>query len=153
MSGCASKAPDAPQGNATISGQITGVSLAAEHGYAIAKSTPPALQIILSPGAVECSAQGGGDRIVIDVGRDSAGQFTVVLGHPYASFLSDGQARAEVCPTGDPGQQAPCHTQVRGGTVKIDRLDPGAGGLVEGTFTVDLSDGSVSGTFSAVRCS
>jgi hypothetical protein len=42
---------------------------------------------------------------------------------------------------------------VRGGSVTITRIDPGAGGIVEGTFHVELADGTVDGTFSAPRCS
>ncbi|MGZ6068784.1 MAG: hypothetical protein ACXWVM_40680 [Polyangiales bacterium] len=126
--------------------------LDAENGYSIASSTPPAMQIVISPSPLGCGVKGGAERLIIDIARQTTGPFVVVPGHPYVSLLGDDQARAAVCPPGDPGNQPPCHEAVKGGTVQIDRIED-VGGRVEGSFHIDLADGTVSGTFSAARCS
>jgi hypothetical protein len=149
--GCRAEAQPA-DGDAVIAGSVSDLTLDAEHGYSIADSTPPAMQIVVSPSPLGYGVKGGAERLIIDIARQQKGVFVVVPGHPYVSFLGDDQARAAVCPAGDPGNQPPCHEGVKGGTVQIDRIDD-VGGRVEGSFHIDLSDGSVSGTFSAARCS
>jgi hypothetical protein len=111
------------------------------------------MEIVVAPNDLACAPKGGGDRVVLDISQQKVGPFTVVVGHPYVSFLGADQAHAEVCPAGDPGNQPPCHSLVRGGRVVITRLDAAVGGTVEGTFHIELADGVVDGTFSAVRCS
>jgi hypothetical protein len=136
-------------GSGTIVGTVEGMNLASNQGVAIARMFPPTTEIKVSPSGVTCEAVQAGDRITFDLGAEKTGTYTIMVGYPNKALLTAAQARAHVCPAGG---DAPCHSQVRSGTVTVTRFDAQEGGRIEGSYDLVLADGKVSGTFSAYRC-
>jgi hypothetical protein len=137
-------------GSGTIVGGVDGLPLATENGVSIARSFPPGLEVKVSPGGLSCEAVQGGDRVTIDLGAARPGTYAVVVGYPNKATLSPNGVRVHVCPAKE--ANLPCHNQVRGGTVVVRTVEDVSNGRVEGTFEIELADGAVSGSFSAVRC-
>lgn len=152
VSSCGLDPDEHHYGEGTIVGQLEGMSLATDHGVAIARMFPPMTEIKVSPGGVECEFVQAGDRITFDLGDEQPGSYTLVTGYPPMAGLSRAQARAHVCPAKHGEDEAPCHNMVRSGSVQITRFDQGKGGRIEGSYHVVLADGELSGTFSAYRC-
>lgn len=150
--GCGLGSPEHHYGEGTISGTLEGMELETDHGVSIARSFPPMTEVKVSPGGLECEFVQSGDRLTFDFGAQTTGQYTVVVGYPSMAGLSAAQARAHVCPAKHGDDEAPCHNQVRSGTLSITRYDTSPGGRVEGSYHVVLADGELSGTFSAYRC-
>jgi hypothetical protein len=151
-SGCSTHPPATGEGS--IDGGIEGLSLACASGVAVSRSFPPTTEIKIAAGALDCSSMLASDRLTIDLGDQQVGTYTVVAGYPLKPNLARFQARAHACPAQLPdGTNPPCHDQVRGGTVDVTRYDAEPGGRIEGTFDITFSDGHVTGTFSAARCS
>jgi hypothetical protein len=147
--GCGSmKTDERHAGTGSIQGEVQGLSLASTSGVSIARSFPPSTEIKIAPDSVSCETVQAGERITIDLGGASPGQYTVVKGYPSKADLSTNQARAHACPA----DGSPCHDLVRSGTVTVSRYDSEVGGHVEGTFEITFADGTVSGSFSAIRC-
>lgn len=138
-------------GSGTIVGTIEGMNLQSDHAVAIARMYPPQTQIKVAPDGVTCETVLGGDRITFDVGAEKPGIYTLVAGYPSKANLSAAQARAHVCPANDTSESQ-CHDIVRRGKVTITRFDTNEGGRIDGSYEVELADGTVSGTFSAYRC-
>jgi hypothetical protein len=147
--GCSMKTEERHAGSGAMAGSITGLTLACDDGVSIARSFPPSTEIKVAPNGVSCETVRDGDHVTIDLGDSKPGTYTVVKGFPIKADLSSAQARAHACPS-DPAK--PCHDLVRGGSVKVTRIDPDTGGAVEGTFELEFADGNVSGSFSAIRC-
>ncbi len=140
-------------GTATIIGTVEGLHLESDHAVSIARMFPPSTELKVSPSGVACEETQGGDRITFDLGDEKPGLYTVVVGYPSKTGLSPAQARAHACAAKPEGSdQPPCHDLVRSGQVNVTRFDTAKGGLIEGTYTLELADGKVSGTFSAYRC-
>lgn len=141
-------------GKAQITTTIPGVTLTSNEAVSIAREELPTTQLKVGLDNVACDSSLDANRITIDIHSVHVGTFTVREGYPSLDKLVAGEARAHVCPPQPAGttNPAPCHEQVRTGTVTVTRYDRAVGGTIEGTFQITFADGDVTGSFSALRC-
>ena len=138
-------------GTATASGTVPGLALDSPTARSIARSEPPFTQLMIAPTELTCSVIDTSDHITIDLGAQTTGTYVVVKGFPTKPGLSGFQARAHACPAAATNA-APCHDQILKGQVVVMKYDAAPGGKVEGTYELTFADGTITGSFSALRC-
>lgn len=137
-------------GTATIDGTLDGLSLDSSTARAIARVTSPTVEIMLAPTTLDCRTMGTTDHLTIDLGAEATGTYAVMKGYPKKPSLQGFEARVHACPANL--QDVQCREDVLGGRVDVTRFDGAAGGSVVGTYTLQFANGTLSGTFSALRC-
>lgn len=139
-------------GSASISGSLPGLALETASGASIVRSRLPYGELAIATTGLACSGRADAvDHVTIDLGAQTTGRFDVVAKFPSKTKLLASQARAHACPA-KTQDSAPCHDDVTGGWVQVDRWDNAVGGIVEGSFEIDFTDGTLRGSFSAARC-
>lgn len=134
-------------GSSHVESSLQGLAVGNQSGGAIALSD--ATRIRLGTTELTCETTHASDNLTIDLATATVGTFHVVPDYPALGSLAPLEARAHACPA---SATAPCHNLVQSGTVTITSVDASLGGHVEGTFALSFTDGSVSGSFSAIFC-
>lgn len=140
-------------GTASVTGGITGLSLASPNALSIVRTYPPHLQLKIALAPLDCVTTEASDHLTFDLGSADPGTYTIVKGYPSETGLAPFQARGHACPAKTAADAIPaCHDSVLSGTVVLTKVADAARGMVEGSFELVLVDGKVTGTFSALRC-
>jgi len=139
-------------GTAVIRGAVTGLALESPKALSIARHTPggATLQLKLAVTNLTCTLTEAADHVTVDVAAFALGTYLIPKGYPALTSVTGTTARGHAC-SGNASGTATCHDAVLSGTVTITRI----GDLetpVEGTFDLQLVDGSLSGSFAAYRC-
>lgn len=148
LAGCSD--PALHHGQSEVTGTVSGLSLAAPDGVAIAYNDGTSFRI--APSTIACEVSDGADHLTFDLATTGPGTYVVVPGYPLRSNLVRNEARVHACPPASHTYALPCDQTAVSGTFVIDRYDLQLGGTITGSFDVQFKDGRVTGTFQAVHC-